>query len=273
MTNSPIQKLLTQCPKPRELVLSALFASSEKTIASAQLISAGALMGLEESAIRVTLHRLMKDGDVVSNSRGSYSLGEARSPLYRVSQLWKDIPSLTSTWSGDWLTVHTAHLAKSDRTAKRLRERALSFYGFVQAVDGLWCRPNNLHMDTGNLCEELFRLGLERSAILTISEMVNPLPEIEFKHCWEKDALELGYTEGKTLIQSSLRSLEAATYSERARESFLLLNALFKFVASDPLLPSEFIDESLRNDFHDHLVGYHKFGTRAWTEFYKDSVL
>jgi len=230
-------------------------------------------MGVEANTIRVTLHRLLKDGDAKSEKRGRYSLGEKRRPLYKISQEWAELPSLTRVWEGDWIVVHTAHLGKQDRPAKRVRERALNLHGFTEALNGFWCRPNNLLIDNNRLCKQLYELGLERSAVITESKMLGENFKDRISSLWDTGSLERGYVEGREMIRESLKNLRGASASLRSQHTFQLLNTCFKFLASDPLLPPEFINERLRNDFYKALVKYDQFGRTAWADFYREEEL
>ena len=82
-----------------------------------------------------------------------------------------------SGWSGAYCAVHTGALGRSDRTALRRRERALSLLGFRELAPALSVRPDNLVAGLDGVRERLRKLGLEPQAPVFLAQGFSPEEE------------------------------------------------------------------------------------------------
>ena len=69
------------------------------------LVAAGALFGIGENNMRVSLARLVSAQVVVRDERGSYRLGERAEPVRGRVASWRRVGERLTRWNGGWVAV------------------------------------------------------------------------------------------------------------------------------------------------------------------------
>ena len=123
----------------RHLILDLLLASDQHQVSVREAITACGIFAISENSVRVALVRLSADGLVQAAGRGHYRLGPQAMDLAGDVATWRSAEQRLSTWHGDWITVFTANLGRTNRTALKRRERALNMLGFRELFSE-WAR-------------------------------------------------------------------------------------------------------------------------------------
>ena len=144
-------------PTAKHLIMNLLVAAVDWPLTARNAISAGALFGVSESSIRVTLNRLTTEGLIETRERGVYQLTPYARAMADDVRGWRHALKQLKSWKGHWVGVQTAHLGRSDRAALRRRERALDLSGFRELERGLHIRPDNLRGGIPGVREQIGR--------------------------------------------------------------------------------------------------------------------
>src|SRR5690606_6740430 len=124
-----------------------LLATGGDTLPVSHAVAAGAVFGISENHVRVTLARLAAQDLALATERGAWRLGPAAQGLAQDVSHWRQAGERLRPWNGQYVAVHCGALARSDRTAARQRERALHLLGFAELQRDFWLRPDNIEAD------------------------------------------------------------------------------------------------------------------------------
>ena len=102
--------------QPKHLLLELLLASSESPLPVSHAVAAGAVFGISENHVRVTLARLVAQDMVLATERGTYRLGPAAQGLAQDVANWRHAEQRLRPWKGQYVAVHCGALARSDRS-------------------------------------------------------------------------------------------------------------------------------------------------------------
>ncbi|MFT5776449.1 hypothetical protein [Hyphomonas sp.] len=248
----------------RTLVLSLMSVRGRRTQALTYLTRAGALFGIEPTAIRMAVTRLVRDGLLESVDRGTYATGAKAAALTAEISDWRTAPDRTQSWEGGWIGVMTNHLGRTDRKDLRARMRALRLYGFAQAESGLWVRPDNLRLSLADLRAALVRIGLQADALLvTITETALPAGT-NWCDLWSTDALKARYESAIAAMQQSRKAAPGLSRDTAAKETLLIGQSVIRTINLDPLLPEEIGDATLFRQMVSEMEDYDRFGRICW---------
>ncbi|WP_340692284.1 hypothetical protein [Hyphomonas sp.] len=248
----------------RTLVLSLMSVHGRRTQALTYLTRAGALFGMEPTAIRMAVTRLVRDGLLESVDRGIYAAGAKAAALTAEISDWRTTPDRTSPWQGGWVGVMTNHLGRTDRKDLRARMRALRLYGFAQAEAGLWVRPDNLRLSLADLRAALVRIGLQADALLvTINETALPTG-MDWRDLWSTDELKAGYESALAAMQHSRKAVAGLSSDAAAKETLLIGQSVIRTINLDPLLPEQIGDAILFRQMVCEMEDYDRFGRTCW---------
>lgn len=258
-------------PTAKRLVLSLLSSPDMDMISARRCAQWGRLFGIDPTAMRVALGRLVKTGLLRSVSRGEYAIGERGRVLRQTARSWVLAEQRIGSWDGRWLLVHSAHLGRRDKRALKAREQSLALEGFAALHPGLWCRPANYVEAPDATRARLQALGLESDAVLLRADCLlgsSPAPE----QLWPQVQLETQYRKLTRDMQTSMQRVGALAVDAMARETFLLGEAVIRQINSDPLLPESMIDSKARRKMHETMVAYDALGREVWTRFQNEPV-
>ena len=269
-TADPTSQKAPQASKvnPKHLLLDLLLAVGEKALTVREAISAAALFGITGNSLRVTLARLSASNLVEASGRGAYRLGRAATSLADDVASWRTAEQRLRAWPGDYIAVHTAALARSDRAATRLRERALQMLGFRELLYGLHVRPNNLESDLGAVRERLHTLGLDRRAAVFLGSDFDSTLRPELPRLWDRGALNTGYRTRRAELLAWLQRAEQLDIADAARESFLLGGQAIRQIVYDPMLPEPLVDAAQRHAFIETVHQFDAAGRAIWARFF-----
>ncbi|KCZ90776.1 hypothetical protein [Hyphomonas johnsonii] len=251
----------------RTLVLSLMSVRGRRAHGLAYLTRAGALFGLEPTAIRMAVTRLARDGMLESVERGVYAPGPKAAALTAEISDWRTAPDRTRAWEGGWTGVLTNHLGRTDRKDLNARMRALRLFGFAQAETGLWVRPDNLRLSLGELRATLTGIGLQDDALLVkITETAMPA-SVNWRDLWSTDDLKTAYRAAIRAMDASRESAARMSVDEAARETLLVGQSVIRTINLDPLLPEEIGDADLFRQMVSGMDSYDRFGRACWDAF------
>lgn len=209
----PVHKLTA-----RSAVLSALLAAHPVQAPASVILTMAALLGFQESAVRVALSRMVAAGDL-ERCEGTYRLSarliEAR---HREGEALR--PDI-GAWDGHWhmAVVTTGTDDPAERVA--LRE-ALRTAKFGEVREGVWARPANIEVRLG--AREAQRMSLFTA---TPDESSLVMAERLFAtRAWAATAEELA---------------AVLEHGESLTDRFVAAAATVRHIFDDPLLPAELL--------------------------------
>jgi phenylacetic acid degradation operon negative regulatory protein len=250
----------------RTLVLSLMSVPGRRPQTLAYLSRAGVLFGMEPTAIRMAVTRLVKEGLLESVDRGVYATGPKAAAFTAEISDWRNAPARTRAWTGGWTGVLTNHLGRTDRKDLRARMRALRLYGFAQAEAGLWVRPDNLRLSLDKLRAALTGIGLQEDALLlTIS--ATALPDgTDWQGLWSTADLKATYEGAICAMQASRQAAAKLPADDAARETLLIGQSVIRTINLDPLLPEDIGDAALFREMVSEMDAYDAFGRTFWDQ-------
>ncbi|MBU1287291.1 MAG: hypothetical protein KJ871_06145 [Alphaproteobacteria bacterium] len=250
----------------RTLVLSLMSVPGRRPQTLAYLSRAGGLFGMEPTAIRMAVTRLVKDGLLESVDRGVYATGPKAAAFTAEISNWRNAPDRTRPWAGGWIGVLTNHLGRTDRKDLRARMRALRLYGFAQAEAGLWVRPDNLRLSLEQLRAALLRIGLQEDAlVVTITDTALP-DSADWQGLWSTADLRATYEGAIAAMQRSRTAAAWLPADDAARETLLIGQSVIRTINLDPLLPEDIGDAALFRKMVSEMDAYDRFGRTFWDQ-------
>jgi len=258
-------------PTARSLILDLLSTLRRGTMPVRALVEAGALLGIEENNIRVSLARLYASGRIERDERGRYRLGPAVAAMSGRLRSWRDLGTRQRPWRGDWIAVHCARLGSGP--ARRRRERALDMLGFRDLEVGLSLRPDNLRGGLEDVREQLVSLakGNEETnrALGRVFMLGNLDPEsdLEARSLWDTDRLARDAEASLDELRASEARLARLPNDEAMVESFLVGGRVLRQLVRHPMLPSEILDPTPLIGLLDAMKRYDTLGRNCWARF------
>jgi phenylacetic acid degradation operon negative regulatory protein len=252
-----------------ELILSLADSAPRPRLTAANLVAAGALLGIDAGAMRVAAARLVKKGVLEQQSRGVYRLGGRGGELHRRVQAWHRVEDQLAPWEGRWICVFTGHLSRSDKSCLRTRERSLRLKGFAAARPGLAVRPANLRTPLPALRGELTQLGLDQDALVLGIDGPDPEHPFDPEALWDIAGLERRYQDNCARLEASTERLPGLDAQSAARETLLVGRTVMRDIVTDPLLPEVMVDTVLRRRMIEAMVAYDRVGKDCWRGFYR----
>ncbi|MGP1352733.1 MAG: hypothetical protein ACTS1Z_05365 [Parasphingopyxis sp.] len=253
----------------RSLILSLMNAVGTRQMTAAQLVAAGSIFEIEDSAMRMAATRLIKEGLLESAGRGLYVSGPVSRPLRDQVRGWRNVRERTRDWAGGWLAVPAGNLGRTDRKQLAARSQALKLNGFAEAEPDLWVRPANLAMDIETLRAELIGIGLDAGAMLfELADYAAP-DGMDFATLWDAEQLQARYAEALAVIETSAARLGDLPLGAAARESLLLGQAAIRLINLDPLLPGAMVDNGPRDRLVEAMKSYNARGQAIWRDYYR----
>lgn len=260
-------KIVADYPSSNRLLLSLFRQPNLHQMSIKQLIAWGELFKHEPATIRVAAGRLVKQGFLVAQHRGHYTIGTTDKSINQLAATWRYSQGRVAQWNGGWLSVYTAHLGRTSKHSIRIRERAFRLTGFKALEKNLWCRPDNLMETADATFARLVDIGLEENAILMKVEHINRNLATSPVSLWSPQQLEKTYGLLVTLMEKSAQRLSDFDVKQATRESFLIGEHVIRHINQDPLLPEEMVDVSARQTLLTTMIEYDKVCHPIWDEF------
>lgn len=261
---------LTMKLNARHLVLDLLLAAQGQPLTAREAIAACRIFEISENSVRVALVRLSADGLILAAGRGSYQLAPAAMELAGDVATWRSAEQRLRAWSGNYLVIHTGHLGRSDRTALRYRERALSMLGFCELERDLYVRPDNLVADLDAIRHRLTVLGMADAAPLFVGSQWSREDQTRLNTLWDGRKLNQQYRQLHEQLTTWMANADSLEPEVAARECFLMGSKAIRAVVYDPLLPEPLVDAQARQTFLDTVRAYDQLGHRIWAQIYRN---
>ena len=166
------------------------------------------------------------------------------------------------------MAVHVGNLGRSDRTALRVRDRALALLGLCELERGLYLRPDNLLGGVSAVRERLYKLGLETEASVFRLADLDAARDARARSLWDGDALNRRYRDTRQRLDAWLAKADALEPEAAARESYLLGNEAIRHMVFDPLLPEPLVDTAARRACADLVQHFDRAGRVIWRQLY-----
>jgi phenylacetic acid degradation operon negative regulatory protein len=253
-------------PNAPDLVLD-LLAAHGAALSGQAICGAGRLLGHRESTMRVAMTRLLAGQKIQRASRGLYTLHRPGLTLANALNAWNQEMSDEIAWQGDWVAVHDAAVARSDKTSWRRHQLALSLRGFASFQHGLQLRPCNR---AGGIDAErckLQALGLSPDARVFL---LSHLDDRDNRHAftlWPVKELITQYKALRQALATHLPLLHAMPREQALRESLLLGRTAVSQLVRDPMLPPELMPPKTRDALIAKVHDYKRIGHGLWTQW------
>jgi phenylacetic acid degradation operon negative regulatory protein len=258
-------------PTARSLILDLLSTLRRGTMPVRALVEAGALLGIAENNIRVSLARLYASGRIERDERGRYRLGPAVEAIRDQLQGWRGLGERTRAWQGDWVAVHQPRLGRGP--ARRRRERVLELLGFRELEPGFSLRPDNLAGGIEDLRPRLADLvrdsdgRAENVGRIFLVRDLDPASELEARRLWNANALAEGARASLSALRASEERLPQLSNEEAMVETFLVGGRALRELVQHPLLPREILDPAPLDALLDEMKRYDEIGRDHWARF------
>jgi phenylacetic acid degradation operon negative regulatory protein len=231
------------------------------------LISAGELFEIAEGSVRVAVARLLANGAIERDDRGSYRLGAAAAPVDRRVRGWRRGAERMRRWDGGWLAVQRAEGVRGSRREARREKRAHRLFGLAELAPGLWVRPDNLRGGVDAARSELRALGLGDDALVFRLSELSAMEDARARGLWDAPALIAGYRRSRKELERSEIALAELPPESAMVESFRLGGRVIGELVRDPLLPEEIVPAAERRALLETLRRYDRVGRRIWAPF------
>ncbi len=253
----------------RELILTLMDSTRATTLSASYLIAAARLFDMDPGSVRVALARLVREGSFTGAGRGRYALGSRAGTLHTLVRNWSRAEASLVDWQGEWLTVLVGHLARSNKSAVRGNERALSLFGFAEMAAGLWVRPANLARTLDQVRADLLELGLVPGSLCAQIRQLAPPERLDPAELWQTEALAQSYHRNMERLSASTARLPDKDDAAAARETLLIGRDVTRAILLDPLLPDALVDADARRQMISAMRDYDRIGKAYWREFFE----
>ncbi|HBL19701.1 MAG: PaaX family transcriptional regulator [Gammaproteobacteria bacterium] len=262
-----MQQAIVKKPVARKLLLKLLGSRENIQMNAASAVRVGALFGISENNIRVTLTRLQSMQLITLVERGYYALGENGKQFAKEISQWRSAEDSLMSWGNDWVVAQTNTLPKSDKKQQRTNERALKLVGMRKLVSDMYIRPNNILDGAKGVRGKLQTLGLSKKVMVFSATDFEDKMHNKAMELWRQDDLEGLYRNGCEEIEQSLKHLHRLPLEEATKESYVVGDSALYRLVFDPLLPSPLVDVALRKRYRDLVKHYDDVGAEIWHRF------
>ena len=251
----------------KELVVDFLSNRAPRDMSARSIVDSARALGFSEQSIRMALTRLVEDRVAQSPSRGTYRLAPSGEAMRKEVRKWRNIASVTQAWSGAWICIYDAPVARSDRAALRRHVQAMRLRGFREFRAGLWLRPANLRITTAELRKELGELGLHRDAIVGELRDLDEQSQAEAMRLWDIKELLASYEKLRSELEASTRRVAQMQLADAAGETLVLGRDVVRHINLDPLLPEELIPQQPLRTMVQEMIVYNEMARQLWRRF------
>lgn len=241
-----------------------MLAGKGKKVKAAHMVMACGLFGVSDNSARVSLARLVAEGQLKSAGRGLYTLGKKAVYTGQDIQSWSNRLTATCAWNGNFYAVLTNHMGRSNRTQLRSRDKALQLLGFRELEQGFYVRPANLAMGLDGVKTKLLAQGVEKN-MLAFELIPESEPQtLAIKKLWDIRKLERHYLSHTRKLNEWIDNHPKMKLEKAARDAYIVGSQAIFEVRRDPLLPAEWIDTAARQQFFESVLRFDETGTRVW---------
>ncbi|MGO9607984.1 MAG: hypothetical protein ACLQAT_32045 [Candidatus Binataceae bacterium] len=251
----------------KELVIDFLSNRSPGEMPARVVVDTAAALGFSEQSIRMALTRLVEDELALNTGRGLYRLAPSGDAMRKEVRKWRNIASLTQAWSGGWVCIYDAPIARSDRAALRRHQRAIRLRGFRELRPGLWLRPANLRLSIAELRDELGALGLHRDAMVAEMRELDERARGDAMGLWDMQGLLASYEALTRAMAASTRRVERLPLATAAGETMVLGRDVIRHINLDPLLPEELMPQRPLRTMVQAMIEYDTMARQIWRRF------
>lgn len=266
-----MQQIEEKKPIARKLLLKLLGSRDSIQMNASAAVRVGALFGISENNIRVTLTRLQSAQLISLVERGYYKLGDKGIRFAKEIHQWRDDESALVPWQNNWVVAQTNTLPKSDKKQQRTNERALKLVGMRKLASDMYIRPNNFLGGAVEVRDKLHALGLSRKALVFSASDFDSKTQSKAMGLWSHLKLEALYEEGCNEIEKSLARLPSLPLEEATKESYVIGDRALYHLVFDPLLPSPLVDVTMRERFRNLVKEYDDIGAQIWHRFLRQN--
>lgn len=254
-------------PVARKLLLKLLGSRDNIQMNASAAVRVGALFGISENNIRVTLTRLQSAQLISLVERGYYKLGDKGIRFAKEIHQWREDENGLVTWQDDWVVAQTSTLPKSDKKQHRNNERALKLMGMKKLANDVYLRPNNFSGGADEVRDKLYALGLSSKTLVFSANNFDSRTQSKAMGLWRHLNLETFYDEGCSEIEKSLARLPSLPLEEATKESYVIGDRALYNVVFDPLLPTPLVDVAMRERYRNLVKRYDDAGAQIWHQF------
>jgi phenylacetic acid degradation operon negative regulatory protein len=256
-------------PTAKSLILDLLLAAGDKPISAQQAIVACSIFDISVNNTRVALVRLSAEGLIESAGRAMYQLTEDAHTLADDVASWRTKFQRVRPWDGSYILVQTGKLPRTEARQKRARDRALLMLGFRDLNEHLHIRPNNIEESTDAVRSRLYKLGLEKDALVFSASQFDPDAQKHINSLWNPKDLEQNYQQFDKKISTWLTRCDGLEPEVAAREAFLLGGSAIKHLVYDPFLPAEWLNTESRDRFLQTVKQLDGVGVTIWNKLWE----
>jgi phenylacetic acid degradation operon negative regulatory protein len=214
----------------------------------------------------VAIARLVADGRLESDERGSYRLAPAATVLHAHVEEWRRGEARMRAWRGDWLAV--ALPIGTARAARRSSLGTLTRLGLREGLPGLWVRPDNLRQPLESTLERARALGLEDGAeLFRARDFSAPTTKRFASELWSTRELQRSYASALRNLERSVEQLDGMPRDAALVQTYLLGGEAIRVLATDPLLPEEIMPGATREALTTAMLRYDAIGHALWRDF------
>lgn len=251
----------------KALALDFLSMRAPREISAQSVLAAGAALKFSEQNIRMALTRLVEERAAINTGRGRYRLSPSGEAMRREVRKWREVAVLTRPWTGDWIGVYDAAVARSDRAGLRRHEQAMRLRGLRELFPGLWIRPANLRASIAELREQLQALGLHPDALVVGMSDLAPRARAKAAGLWDTASMLASCRALTEALIASKRRLDRMALEAAAAETLILGREAIRRINLDPLLPDELMPERPLRELVRAMIEYDSDGRRIWRQF------
>jgi phenylacetic acid degradation operon negative regulatory protein len=183
---------------------------------------------------------------------------------------WRRLEERHGPWSGAWVAVHTARLARGSARERARRARALRLLGFRPFTPGLEIRPDNLTGGVAGVRQRLAALGLAGPALVFRLDELEAAAEADARALWDGAALAASYRATRQSLERSAARLADLPRDAAMAESFRVGGTALRQLVLDPLLPEPIVAPDERRALLEVMRRYDALGRRAWAGWLGD---
>jgi len=260
-------------PTAKSLIVDLLSTLRGASMPVRALIDAGALFGIAENNVRVTLARLYAAGTVARDERGRYRLGSRTQAVHTRVASYRRMEERLRPWQGSWLGCLSPRQRVSPGQQERRgranpsARRAQRFLGLRTLEPGLEVRPDNLAGGVAAARDQMIALGLAPGArVFSLSEL-DPATDLRARSLWDASELVASYRAAQERITESEARLANLSVDDAMVESFLVGGQVLRQLVLDPLLPEALVPRAPRAALIQTMVRYDRLGRAAWVSF------